>query len=126
MRECSAEFPWIRSKLHINWKMEKFRCKIVHGSRSYNRDSQQPRTTAPKALRTVKGMKLSRYLLMIVALVAHAFCQETTVTSAAQKIDHYYDHLHSLRIHFSETYSGIGPSRTEEGTLLLSKPSEMR
>jgi len=71
-------------------------------------------------------MKLSRYLLIVLMLVAPAFCQEPTASSLAQKVDHYYDHLHSLKVHFAETYAGIGTSRTEEGTLLLSKPSEMR
>jgi outer membrane lipoprotein carrier protein len=29
-------------------------------------------------------------------------------------------------VHFTESYAGVGTSRTEEGTLLLSKPSAMR
>src|SRR5579872_6232163 len=113
--------------LHINWKMEKFVCKIVHYSRSYNRGFPKlGRMVRLSDVKVLKQMKLSRYLLIVLMLVAPAFCQEPTASSLAQKVDHYYDHLHSLKVHFAETYAGIGTSRTEEGTLLLSKPSEMR
>jgi outer membrane lipoprotein carrier protein len=42
------------------------------------------------------------------------------------KVDEHYNHLSSLRAHYSERYSGMGMDRTEEGTLLLKKPGRMR
>jgi outer membrane lipoprotein carrier protein len=43
-----------------------------------------------------------------------------------RKVDEHYNHLVSLRAHYSERYSGMGMDRTEEGTLLLKKPGRMR
>lgn len=44
----------------------------------------------------------------------------------AQRVDHYYNALRSLRVGFTETYQGMGQDRTESGTLVLRKPSKMR
>jgi outer membrane lipoprotein carrier protein len=44
----------------------------------------------------------------------------------AQRVDHHYDSLHSLKASFSESYAGLGVERSEKGTLLLSKPGRMR
>ena len=44
----------------------------------------------------------------------------------AQRVDHHYNHLHSLKAQFTETYEGLGRSRTESGTLSLLKPGRMR
>jgi outer membrane lipoprotein carrier protein len=44
----------------------------------------------------------------------------------AQDIDKHYNHLHSLRAEFIETYRGAGIERTESGTLWLKKPGKMR
>jgi outer membrane lipoprotein carrier protein len=43
-----------------------------------------------------------------------------------RKVDDHYNHLNSLRAHYSEHYSGMGMDRVEEGTLLLKKPGRMR
>jgi outer membrane lipoprotein carrier protein len=43
-----------------------------------------------------------------------------------RKVDDHYNHLSSLRAHYTERYSGLGMDRTEEGTLLLKKPGRMR
>lgn len=43
-----------------------------------------------------------------------------------RKVDDHYNHLNSLRAHYTERYSGMGMDRTEEGTLLLKKPGRMR
>ena len=53
------------------------------------------------------------------------------VHSIAQAVDQHYNHLHSLRAEFTETYRGAGMERTEAGTLLLAKgelkkPGKMR
>lgn len=41
-------------------------------------------------------------------------------------MDAHYNHLHSLRTNFTETYHGLGLHRAESGTMLLSKPGRMR
>jgi len=43
-----------------------------------------------------------------------------------RRVDDRYNHLSSLRAHYTEHYSGMGMDRTEEGTLLLKKPGRMR
>lgn len=44
----------------------------------------------------------------------------------AQRVDHHYNQLHSLKTSFSESYEGLGMRRAESGTLLLQKPGRMR
>jgi len=44
----------------------------------------------------------------------------------AQKVDHHYNQLHSLKTGFTESYEGLGIRRTESGTLLLLKPGRMK
>ncbi|KAA6459255.1 outer membrane lipoprotein carrier protein LolA [Acidobacteria bacterium AB60] len=44
----------------------------------------------------------------------------------AQRVDHHYNQLHSLKAGFSESYDGLGMHRHESGTLLLEKPGHMR
>lgn len=51
---------------------------------------------------------------------------QTDVHALAAKVDQRYDHMHSLEARFTETYTGVGMSRTESGTLLLKKPGRMR
>jgi outer membrane lipoprotein carrier protein len=48
-----------------------------------------------------------------------------TAQQLAQRVDKYYNGLHSLRTHFSETFRGMGIDREESGTLLLRKPGKM-
>jgi outer membrane lipoprotein carrier protein len=43
----------------------------------------------------------------------------------AQRVDKYYNSLHSLRVSFAETFRGMGMDRQESGTLLLRKPGKM-
>ena len=57
---------------------------------------------------------------------AFSSAQQTSAHDLAQKIDHHYNHLSSLRATFAETYSGMGQTREEHGTLLLKKPGRMR
>lgn len=51
---------------------------------------------------------------------------QVDVHALAAKVDAHYNHLHSLRTAFTESYSGMGQQRTERGTLLLAKPGRMR
>lgn len=48
------------------------------------------------------------------------------VAEAAQRVDRHYNALHSLEVHFVQTYSGMGMNRRESGVLLLKKPGKMR
>jgi outer membrane lipoprotein carrier protein len=48
------------------------------------------------------------------------------VHEVAQLVDGHYNKLHSLRAGFTESYEGLGMSRSESGTLLLLKPGRMK
>jgi outer membrane lipoprotein carrier protein len=41
-------------------------------------------------------------------------------------VDDHYNHLRTLRAHYTEHYTGMGLDRTESGTLTLKKPGLMR
>ncbi len=43
----------------------------------------------------------------------------------AQRVDRHYDQLQSLKSGFSESYAGLGMTRTESGTLFMRKPGRM-
>jgi outer membrane lipoprotein carrier protein len=43
----------------------------------------------------------------------------------AQRVDRHYDQLQSLKSEFSESYAGLGMTRTESGTLFMRKPGRM-
>ncbi len=44
----------------------------------------------------------------------------------AERVDRHYNALHSLEVHFVQTYTGMGMNRKESGVLLLKKPGKMR
>jgi outer membrane lipoprotein carrier protein len=48
-----------------------------------------------------------------------------TAPQLAQRVDKYYNGLHSLRTSFTESFHGMGIDREESGTLLLRKPGKM-
>jgi outer membrane lipoprotein carrier protein len=59
----------------------------------------------------------------------HPSSQKTPAPSVhdlARRVDQHYNHLHSLKAGFTETYAGLGMHRSESGTLLLLKPGRMR
>ena len=65
------------------------------------------------------------------ALVLAALCCASSLLAqdndaVVRRVDDRYNHLSSLRAHYTERYSGMGMDRTEEGTLLLKKPGRMR
>lgn len=43
-----------------------------------------------------------------------------------ERVDTFYNRLHSFSANFTETYQGMGIHREERGTLLLRKPGKMR
>lgn len=62
-------------------------------------------------------------LLMTATLRAQT---SLSTTELAARIDHHYNSLHSLSVHFVQHYDGMGTHRKEEGVLLLRKPGKMR
>lgn len=74
-----------------------------------------------------------RFLLvgaMALAPGAAAWAQATTTKMSAEgiaaRVDRHYNGLHSLEVHFVQTYTGLGANRRESGVLLLKKPGKMR
>ena len=67
----------------------------------------------------------ARFALLSLLLVARpAWCADTA-QQLAQRVDKYYNALHSLRTNFTESFRGMGMDREEHGTLLLRKPGKM-
>lgn len=69
----------------------------------------------------------------MIAAAAALFCASLgaqqhapTLHDVASRVDRHYNQLRSLRAGFSETYRGMGMTRTESGTLLLVKPGRMK
>ena len=64
---------------------------------------------------------------MLLASICYAPCLFAQSNDAlVRKVDDHYNHLSSLRAHYTERYTGMGMDRSEEGTLLLKKPGRMR
>jgi outer membrane lipoprotein carrier protein len=68
---------------------------------------------------------LARTLLLAALCCASSLLAQDS-NAVIRKVDDHYNHLSSLRAHYTERYSGMGMDRTEEGTLLLKKPGRMR
>jgi outer membrane lipoprotein carrier protein len=65
-------------------------------------------------------------LLSLSLLLPTTLCaQQLTAQQLAQRVDKYYNGLHSLRVAFSESFRGMGIEREESGVLLLRKPGKM-
>ena len=83
-----------------------------------------------------RGFSRWRFLLMcgglLTTLFALAAASELRAQGApsaaavAAKVDRHYNALHSLEVHFVQTYTGMGMNRKEAGVLLLKKPGKMR
>lgn len=70
---------------------------------------------------------MQRTAFLAAALLAlPAAAQQPTAADMAHRVDDHYNHLKSLRAHYSERYRGMGMDRTESGTLTLRKPDRMR
>ncbi len=68
-------------------------------------------------------------LVLILVLVASQGLRAQAGLSAAEvatRVDRHYNALHSLEVHFVQTYTGMGMNRRESGVLLLKKPGKMR
>jgi outer membrane lipoprotein carrier protein len=58
-------------------------------------------------------------------LLAASTLHAQSAQELAQRVDKYYNGLHSLRVSFTETFHGMGIDREESGSLLLRKPGKM-
>jgi outer membrane lipoprotein carrier protein len=74
--------------------------------------------------RTIHLLFLACAFLLSLSLPAQQ--SPPTVHALAQRVDHHYNQLHSLKAQFTENYEGLGRTRSESGTLLLLKPGRMR
>jgi outer membrane lipoprotein carrier protein len=60
------------------------------------------------------------------ALVLPGIARAQADPALIRRVDDHYNHLTSLRAHYTEHYAGMGLNRTESGTLTLKKPGRMR
>ncbi len=69
--------------------------------------------------------RLSLLVLLSLFLPASLCAQQLTAQQMAQRVDKYYNGLHSLRAAFTENFQGMGIVREESGVLLLRRPGKM-
>jgi outer membrane lipoprotein carrier protein len=86
------------------------------------------RAEALRSLPKAKPMAFSvAGKVILLGLIGCASCVLAQESDAlVRRVDDHYNHLSSLRAHYTERYLGMGMDRTEEGTLLLKKPGRMR
>ncbi len=76
-----------------------------------------------------RNLKMSGGLVLAAVLfcAANIPAQQNlpSVHELALRVDRHYDQLQSLKAGFSESYSGLGMTKTESGTLFLRKPGRM-
>jgi outer membrane lipoprotein carrier protein len=65
-------------------------------------------------------------LCLLLALLAPAVTHAQSDPTLIRRIDDHYNHLTSLRAHYTEHFAGMGLDRTESGTLTLQKPGRMK
>lgn len=58
---------------------------------------------------------------LLVTWSATAVSLQSPALQLAKRVDEHYNRLHSLRVHFTQSYDGMGMHRVESGTLLLAK-----
>ena len=67
---------------------------------------------------------LAAVLFLLIAVFS--LSAQPDVHAIADKVDQRYNHMQTLEAQFAETYSGVGMTRKESGTLELKKPGRMR
>jgi outer membrane lipoprotein carrier protein len=82
-------------------------------------------------LHAVHPVKRCAHLLCLITVLLWPLLpsqaqQSVTAELLASRIDKHYNTLHSLEVHFTQQYQGMGMNRRESGTLLLKKPGRMR
>jgi outer membrane lipoprotein carrier protein len=69
---------------------------------------------------------LAPFCLCVAILFASATSRAQSDPTLIRRVDDHYNHLRTLRAHYTEHYKGMGLDRTESGTLTLKKPGLMR
>jgi outer membrane lipoprotein carrier protein len=82
------------------------------------------RADEPEGERLSKIHKGISFLAFALGLALPACAQQND--ALLKKVDDHYNHLTSLRTRYVESYTGMGLTRSESGTLLLKKPGRMR
>ena len=72
------------------------------------------------------GAKRILIVLLTLFTAVQLPAQTPTAKAQAERIDRHYNALHSLSVHFTQKYDGMGMHREESGILLLKKPGKMR
>jgi outer membrane lipoprotein carrier protein len=65
-------------------------------------------------------------LLAALCLSSRVHAQVVSPQAFAAVVDRHYNSLHSLSVHFTQKFDGMGMHRSESGVLLLKKPQKMR
>ena len=75
-----------------------------------------------------KNPRISLVLPLLLALhcAPNLVAQTTPDHALLRRVDDHYNHLRTLRAHYTEHYTGMGLDRSESGTLTLKKPGLMR
>jgi outer membrane lipoprotein carrier protein len=77
-------------------------------------------------LRSADSVSARCVFALLLLLPIASFAQtEPTAQQLAERVDKYYNGLHSLRTAFTESFHGNRIDREESGTLLLRKPGKM-
>jgi outer membrane lipoprotein carrier protein len=76
----------------------------------------------------VKNPRISLLTPLLLALLClcTALAPAQPQQDLVRRVDDHYNHLRTLRAHYTEHYTGMGLDRTESGTLTLKKPGLMR
>lgn len=77
-------------------------------------------------LNIVKNPRISFAAPLLLSLLCAPLALPQSDTTLIHRVDAHYNHLRTLRAHYSEHYTGMGLDRTESGTLTLKKPGLMR
>jgi outer membrane lipoprotein carrier protein len=77
-------------------------------------------------LNAVKNPRISLAAPLLLALLCAPLLTAQAAPDLIRRVDDHYNHLRTLRAHYTEHYAGMGLDRTETGTLTLRKPGLMR
>lgn len=93
-------------------------------------DTKGPRNTGGcPILNAFSAFRVGSHLLPLLSVILFTLsisAQQPSTHDLAQRVDRHYNNLKSLKAQFTESYEGLGRTRTESGTLLLQKPGRMR
>ncbi len=86
----------------------------------------EPLAFLPVILNAVKNPRISVFAPLLFTLLCVPLLVAQSDSALIRRVDDHYNHLRTLRAHYTERYSAMGLDRTESGTLTLKKPGLMR